>query len=111
MAVAVCAAIGIHISAWHLAAAIPLVILACVVVLTPGGIGVSEFSYAAVLHAFGTSVTTAVQWAVAARILISGSCFLLASLALAACAASACRQPRRQATHEADFPLSRIQRQ
>jgi uncharacterized membrane protein YbhN (UPF0104 family) len=78
MAAQVGAAIGIHIQVWHLAASIPLVILACVIILTPGGIGISELGYAGILHLFGTPLNTGAQWAVASRILISGSCFTIA---------------------------------
>ena len=39
-------AIGVHIPLWHLAAAMPFVIIACVIVVTPGGLGVNELSYA-----------------------------------------------------------------
>ena len=42
-------AIGVHIPLWHLAAAMPFVIIACVIVVTPGGLGVNELSYATTL--------------------------------------------------------------
>ena len=47
-------AIGVNIPLWHLAAAMPFVIIACVIVVTPGGLGVNELSYATTLHMFGT---------------------------------------------------------
>lgn len=82
MAQEVSLAIGAQIPIWHLAASIPLVILACVIVLTPGGIGISELSFAGVLHVLGTPVHTGAQWALASRVLISSSCFVVAAMAL-----------------------------
>jgi uncharacterized membrane protein YbhN (UPF0104 family) len=109
MAAEVCAAIGVHIPTWHLAASIPLVILACVLVVTPGGIGIGELSYAGVLHVFGTPVDVAVQWAVAARILISGSCFMVAAVAVTACAAIGRIQSGTQTSHETAYDAEALQ--
>ena len=76
-------AIGVHIPLWHFAAAMPFVIIACVLVVTPAGLGVNELSYAATLHLFGTPLHTGAQWALANRFLVASSC-----LAVAVCASA-----------------------
>ena len=77
-------AIGVHIPLWHLAAAMPFVIIACVVVVTPGGLGVNELSYATMLHLFGTPLNVGAQWALANRFLVASSCFVVAGCATGA---------------------------
>ena len=69
MAAQAAQAIGVHIPLWHLAAAMPFVIIACVIVVTPGGLGVNELSYATTLHLFGTPLNVGAQWALANRVL------------------------------------------
>jgi uncharacterized membrane protein YbhN (UPF0104 family) len=76
-------AIGVHIPLWHLAAAMPFVIIACVIVVTPGGLGVNELSYATTLHLFGTPLNMGAQWALANRVLVASSCFVVAACAIA----------------------------
>jgi uncharacterized membrane protein YbhN (UPF0104 family) len=76
-------AIGVNIPLWHLAAAMPFVIIACVIVATPGGLGVNELSYAATLHMFGTPLNVGAQWALANRFLVASSCFVVAASAIA----------------------------
>jgi uncharacterized membrane protein YbhN (UPF0104 family) len=76
-------AIGVNIPLWHLAAAMPFVIIACVIVATPGGLGVNELSYAATLHMFGTPLNVGAQWALANRFLVASSCFVVAAGAIA----------------------------
>ena len=76
-------AIGVHIPLWHLAAAMPFVIIACVIVVTPGGLGVNELSYATTLHLFGTPLNVGAQWALANRFLVASSCFVVAACAVA----------------------------
>jgi uncharacterized membrane protein YbhN (UPF0104 family) len=75
-------AIGVHIPLWHLAAAMPFVIIACVIVATPGGLGVNELSYAATLHLFGTPLNVGAQWALANRVLVASSCLVVATCAI-----------------------------
>lgn len=77
-------AIGVHIPLWQLAAAMPFVIIACVIVVTPGGLGVNELSYAATLHLFGTPLNVGAQWALANRVLVALSCIVVAACAIAA---------------------------
>jgi uncharacterized membrane protein YbhN (UPF0104 family) len=77
------AAIGVRIPLWQLAAAMPFVIIACVIVMTPGGLGVNELSYAATLHLFGTPLHAGAQWALANRVLVASSCFVVAAFSIA----------------------------
>jgi uncharacterized membrane protein YbhN (UPF0104 family) len=79
-------AIGVHIPLWQLAAAMPFVIIACVIVVTPGGLGVNELSYATTLHLFGTPLNVGAQWALANRVLVALSCIVVAACAIAALA-------------------------
>jgi uncharacterized membrane protein YbhN (UPF0104 family) len=76
-------AIGVNIPMWHLAAAMPFVIIACVVVVTPGGLGVNELSYATALHMFGIPLNVGAQWALANRFLVASSCLVVAACAIA----------------------------
>ena len=61
----------------------PFVIIACVIVVTPGGLGVNELSYATTLHLFGTPLNAGAQWALANRVLVASSCFVVAACAIA----------------------------
>jgi uncharacterized membrane protein YbhN (UPF0104 family) len=90
-------AIGVHIPLWHLAAAMPFVIIACVIVVTPGGLGVNELSYAATLHLFGTPLNVGAQWALANRVLVASSCLVVAACAISLLGLSRIITPDRQA--------------
>jgi len=90
-------AIGVHIPLWHLAAAMPFVIIACVIVVTPGGLGVNELSYATTLHLFGTPLNVGAQWALANRVLVASSCFVVAACALALLGLTRIKPANRQA--------------
>jgi uncharacterized membrane protein YbhN (UPF0104 family) len=90
-------AIGVHIPLWHLAAAMPFVVIACVIVVTPGGLGVNELSYATTLHLFGTPLNTGAQWALANRVLVASSCFLVAACALGALGLTKMMAPQKAA--------------
>jgi uncharacterized membrane protein YbhN (UPF0104 family) len=83
MAAQAAKAIGVQIPLWHLAAAMPFVIIACVIVVTPAGLGVNELSYATALHMFGTPLAIGAQWALANRFLVASSCFVVAACATA----------------------------
>ena len=76
-------AIGVHIPLWQLAAAMPFVIIACVLVVTPAGLGVNELTYATTLHMFGTPLHTGAQWALANRFLVASACLIVAACAAA----------------------------
>jgi uncharacterized membrane protein YbhN (UPF0104 family) len=84
MAAQTAVAVGVYIPLWHLAAAMPFVIIACVIVVTPAGLGVNELSYATTLHLFGTPLNVGAQWALANRFLVASSCFVIAASAIAA---------------------------
>jgi uncharacterized membrane protein YbhN (UPF0104 family) len=71
-------AIGAHIALWQLAAALPFVVIACVIAITPGGLGVNEVTYATSLHLFGTPLSVGAQWAIANRFLVAASCSVIA---------------------------------
>jgi uncharacterized membrane protein YbhN (UPF0104 family) len=60
---------GLAIPALHLAIAMPLVILASVIALTPGALGFNELAYAGSLVILGTSFDAAAEWALFNRIL------------------------------------------
>jgi uncharacterized membrane protein YbhN (UPF0104 family) len=74
--------IGANVPLWHLAAAIPFVVLSSALAVTPGGLGVNELTYATALSFFGTPLPAAAQWALANRFLVAA-----ASFAVAICAA------------------------
>jgi hypothetical protein len=73
--------INVHIPVWQMAAAIPFVVMASVIALTPGGLGVNELTSVTALRIFGTPLTVGAQWAVANRVLIAVSYFLVAGCA------------------------------
>jgi uncharacterized membrane protein YbhN (UPF0104 family) len=73
-------AIGAAVPLWHLAAAMPFVVVSSALALTPGGIGLNELTYTTALHVFGTPVSAAAQWALANRVLTA-----VAALTVSAC--------------------------
>jgi Lysylphosphatidylglycerol synthase TM region len=73
MSVETAEAIGLHIPFWQMGATVPFVVIASVLALTPGGLGVNELTSVTALRIFGTPLTVATQWAVANRILIAVS--------------------------------------
>jgi uncharacterized membrane protein YbhN (UPF0104 family) len=74
-------AVGLHIPAWHMAAATPFVSLAFIIALTPGGIGVNDLAIAGALDLFGTPFAIGAQWVLASRVILTASYLLLASCA------------------------------
>ena len=85
MAAATTWAVGLDVPAWHLAVALPVVVLATAVPITPGGIGVNEWTFTAVLVTLGTPAGTAIQWALLNRLLVcAGSLLIGAAAALLA---------------------------
>jgi uncharacterized membrane protein YbhN (UPF0104 family) len=75
-------AIHANIPVWHLAAAMPFVVIATVVAVTPGGIGVNEFTSTTALNLFGTPLSVAAGWSLANRVLVTASCFAVAGSAV-----------------------------
>jgi len=82
MAIQSAQALGLSIPPWQFAASMPFVILACVIVVTPAGLGVNELSYATTLHMFGTPVNVGAQWAFANRFLVASACMVVAVCAI-----------------------------
>jgi uncharacterized membrane protein YbhN (UPF0104 family) len=76
------AAIHANVPLWHLAATMPFAVLATATGITPGGLGITEFTYAGILRAFGTPIAVATQWAVVNRLLVSASSIVVALLLL-----------------------------
>lgn len=75
-------AIGAPIPLWHMAAAMPFVVLASAVAVTPGGLGVNELTSASALNIFGTPFSIGARWAVANRVLGVAASFLAAAFAV-----------------------------
>jgi uncharacterized membrane protein YbhN (UPF0104 family) len=73
-------ATGAKIPLWQLAAAVPLVTIAAAVAITPGALGISEFTFASVLALFGTPLSVSVPWTLAYRVLGTAACFSFAIL-------------------------------
>jgi uncharacterized membrane protein YbhN (UPF0104 family) len=71
MAVATTQAVGLDISLLQLAAALPLVVLASALTLTPANIGVNEWTFTAAFTAFGADFDVAAQWALVNRVLVA----------------------------------------
>jgi uncharacterized membrane protein YbhN (UPF0104 family) len=74
-------AIHAGIPLWHMAAAVPFVVIATIIAVTPGGIGVNELTSATALKFFGTPLAIAGQWSLANRFLVTASCFAVATCA------------------------------
>jgi hypothetical protein len=87
-------AIGLHIPLWQMAAAIPVVVFASVIALTPGGLGVNELAAVAALKLFGTPLAAAAQWALANRVLVAESYFFVAVCAAVIVGAEKIMTPR-----------------
>jgi len=81
MAGQVAEAIGVPIPLWSIAAAIPFVVIACLIAITPGGLGVNELTFATALSIFGTPFSLGAQWALANRVLSAASCILIGAFA------------------------------
>ncbi len=75
-------AINVHIPIWQMAAAVPFVVMASVIALTPGGLGVNELTSVTALKIFGTPLAVGAQWALANRVLIAVSYFFVATCAV-----------------------------
>jgi uncharacterized membrane protein YbhN (UPF0104 family) len=64
-------AVGLDVPLWQLSAAMPFVLLAAAVPLTPGGLGMVEWAFASALVAYGTRFEIAAQWAVLNRLIVT----------------------------------------
>ena len=70
-----------NIPLWHMAAAVPFVVIATIIAVTPGGIGLNELTSVTALKLFGTPLAVAAQWSLANRFLVIASCFTVATCA------------------------------
>lgn len=82
MAFQTAAMTGTKIALWKLAAAVPFATISNLIALTPGGVGVNELTSATALHLFGTPLAIASQWAIANRVLVMASCFLVTAVGI-----------------------------
>ena len=76
-------AIGLDVPPLYLAIALPLVVLATAMPLTPAGIGINEGTFAAVLAAQGTPLDSAIKWALLNRALVCAASLLIGAFGLA----------------------------
>lgn len=81
MSIQTAEAINVHIPIWQMAAAVPFVVMASVIALTPGGLGVNELTSVTALKIFGTPLVIGAQWALANRALVAVSYFVVAMCA------------------------------
>ena len=76
----------------QIAAALPFVVFAMALAVTPGGVGVNEWAFVAALVAFGVDFETATQCALVNRVLVG-----VAVLMVGALGAILAQVPRRHA--------------
>jgi hypothetical protein len=69
-------ATGAEVAAWQLAVSIPFAIFANALAITPGGLGVNEWTMCTVLVSLGVSFQTAAQWALVNRLLVAAAAVL-----------------------------------
>jgi hypothetical protein len=81
MSIETAEAVGLHFPPWQMAAAIPFVVIASIIGVTPGGLGVNELALAGALEVFGTPFTIGAQWALANRVIVAASYFFVAACA------------------------------
>ena len=92
MTVATTHAVGLNVSSVQIAAALPFVVFAMALAVTPGGVGVNEWAFVAALVAFGVDFETATQCALVNRVLVG-----VAVLMVGALGAILAQVPRRHA--------------
>jgi uncharacterized membrane protein YbhN (UPF0104 family) len=82
MSIQTAKAVGLQVPSWQMAAAVPLVSVAAIIAVTPGGIGLNDLAGAGALKVFGTPFVIGAQWVLANRVLVSVSYLLVASCAI-----------------------------
>jgi uncharacterized protein (TIRG00374 family) len=82
MSALTCAAVGLDIPIWHLAGMVPFAVLANLIAITPGALGISEWTVVSILVMFGTSFSVAAQLAVVTRVLVAGAALIVGLFAL-----------------------------
>ena len=71
-------AIGAPVPLRYFAAAVPFVVIASVIALTPGGLGVNELTFATALKVSGTPLARGAQRALADRVFLAVSYYSVA---------------------------------
>lgn len=66
-----------------LAAALPLVAIVTALPITPAGFGVNEWTFAAVMAAFGVSLQTAAEWALVNRVVVTVASLTVSAVGVA----------------------------
>jgi Lysylphosphatidylglycerol synthase TM region len=89
-------AIGVDLPLWQQAAALPFALIANALSITPGSLGVNEWTVSSALFALGTPFQVSAQWALVSRILVAIAAGLcgVAGLLLVAVTAGIGRSPR-----------------
>ena len=67
------AAVDLDLPSWHIAAALPFAVVANALALTPGSLGVNEWTVSSALFAFGTPLSVSAAWALVNRVLVAGA--------------------------------------
>jgi uncharacterized membrane protein YbhN (UPF0104 family) len=80
MGMATTYAVGLNISGEQIAAALPLVVVAMALAVTPGGVGINEWTFVASLVAFGVDVETATEYALLNRILVGSAVLIVGAM-------------------------------
>jgi hypothetical protein len=88
-------AAGVDVPAWHLSASLPFAIVAGALAITPGGLGVIEWTASSALFAFGTPFQVSAQWAIVNRLLVALAAGLCGVAGLLIAAAARSSRPRR----------------
>jgi len=88
----------------HLFIALPLVVVATAAPLTPAGLGINEWTYAAVLTWLGASIALATQWALVNRVLVFACSLVIGLSAVPALALDAALRRARARWVQVDQP-------
>ena len=88
-------AIGVDLPLWHLAASLPFAIIANALAITPGSLGVNEWTVSSALFALGTPFAVSAQWVVVNRVLVAVAAGLCGIAGLLIAAASRSSRPPR----------------
>ena len=101
-------ATGVQVAAWQLAVSIPFAIFANALAITPGGLGVNEWTMCTVLVSLGVSFQTAAQWALVNRLLVAAAAVLCGVAGAAVAILLRRKVRRRSATEHGSAPLTQV---